>query len=164
MRLLDLAEHVGEVVSIDYLLDHVWNRVAVTSDSVYQAVISLRRILGDDPKQLTYVATVPRFGYRMVATVAPWEDPTIVAPDLQVSRDTEHLTSMAIHTARFAAHRRTGSLLAACATLCLGLGISTWLFLFMASSVSPSTQDQPLSFLCRRNPWRCCRFETLLRE
>jgi TolB-like protein/DNA-binding winged helix-turn-helix (wHTH) protein len=128
--LLCLAEHVGEVVSIDYLLDHIWNGVTVTSDSVYQAVTSLRRILGDDPKQPTYIATVPRFGYRMVATVAPWEDPTIVAPDLQVSRDTEHLTSMAIHTARFAAHRRTGSLLAACATLCLGLGISTWLFLF----------------------------------
>jgi transcriptional activator of cad operon len=78
--LLCLAEHVGEVVNIDYLLDHVWNGVSVTSDSVYQAVTSLRRILGDDPKLPTYIATVPRHGYRMVATVAPWEDPTIVAP------------------------------------------------------------------------------------
>src|SRR6202021_256084 len=40
----------------------------------YQAVTSLRRVLGDDPKQPTYIATVPRLGYRMVATVSPWAD------------------------------------------------------------------------------------------
>jgi TolB-like protein len=39
---------------------------------VYQAVASLRRVLGDDPKQPAYIATVPRLGYRMVATVGPW--------------------------------------------------------------------------------------------
>jgi len=73
MRLLVcLAEHAGEVVSIDDLLDQVWSGVIVTPDSVYQAVTSLRRVLGDDPKQPTYIATVPRLGYRMVATVGPW--------------------------------------------------------------------------------------------
>jgi len=72
--LLCLAEHVGEVVSIDDLLNHVWSGVAVAPDSVYQAVASLRRLLGDDPKQPTYIETVPRLGYRMVATVSPWAD------------------------------------------------------------------------------------------
>jgi transcriptional activator of cad operon len=72
--LLCLAEHAGEVVSIDDLLNQVWSDVTVTQDSVYQAVASLRRLLGDDPKQPTYIATVPRLGYRMVATVAPWVD------------------------------------------------------------------------------------------
>jgi TolB-like protein/DNA-binding winged helix-turn-helix (wHTH) protein len=75
MRLLVcLAEHPGEVVSIDQLLDQVWAGVAVSPDSVYQAVASLRRVLGDDPKRPGYIATVPRLGYRMVATVAPWND------------------------------------------------------------------------------------------
>jgi transcriptional activator of cad operon len=75
MRLLVcLAEHAGEVVSIDDLLDEVWSDVTVAPDSVYQAVTSLRRLLGDDPKQPTYIATVPRLGYRMVATVSPWTD------------------------------------------------------------------------------------------
>lgn len=75
MRLLVcLAEHAGEVVSIEELLDKVWPGVAVSSDSVYQAVASLRRLLGDDPKQPTYIATVPRLGYRMLATVGPWTD------------------------------------------------------------------------------------------
>jgi TolB-like protein len=75
MRLLVcLAEHAGEVVSIDELLTQVWSDVTVSPDSVYQAVTSLRRLLGDDPKQPSYIATVPRLGYRMVAKVGPWTD------------------------------------------------------------------------------------------
>jgi transcriptional activator of cad operon len=69
--LLCLAGRSGEVVSIDDLLNQVWPDVTVAPDSVYQAVASLRRLLGDDPKQPTYIATVPRLGYRMVATVTP---------------------------------------------------------------------------------------------
>jgi len=76
--LLCLAERPGEVVSIDDLLSQVWSDVTVSPDSVYQAVTSLRRLLGDDPKQPTYIATVPRLGYRMVATVRPWVDQAIV--------------------------------------------------------------------------------------
>jgi transcriptional activator of cad operon len=67
--LLCLAEHAGEVVSIDDLLGEVWSGVVVTPDSVYQAVTALRRVLGDDPKQPAYIATVPRLGYRMIAPV-----------------------------------------------------------------------------------------------
>jgi transcriptional activator of cad operon len=70
--LLCLAEHAGEVVSIEELLSEVWAGVIVTPDSVYQAVASLRRLLGDDPRRPVYIATVPRLGYRMVATVGPW--------------------------------------------------------------------------------------------
>jgi transcriptional activator of cad operon len=73
--LLCLAEHAGEVVSIDDLLNQVWQGVIVTPDSVYQAVTSLRRLLGDDPKQPVYIATVPRRGYRMVAAVGPGDQP-----------------------------------------------------------------------------------------
>src|ERR1700733_4693592 len=75
--LLCLAEHAGQVVSIDDLLERVWTGVIVTPDSVYQAITSLRRLLGDDPKQPIYIATVPRLGYRMVANVSPWVDPPL---------------------------------------------------------------------------------------
>jgi transcriptional activator of cad operon len=75
--LLCLAEHPSEVVSIDDLLSRVWTGVNVSPDSVYQAVTSLRRILGDDPKQPRYIATVPRLGYRMVAPVSPWSEATV---------------------------------------------------------------------------------------
>jgi transcriptional activator of cad operon len=90
MRLLVcLAEHAGEVVSIDELLNQVWSEVSVTPDSVYQAVASLRRVLGDDPKQPTYIATVPRLGYRMVATVGPWVEPSVAEPGAPEAADTE---------------------------------------------------------------------------
>src|SRR5580765_5525195 len=71
LLLLCLAEHADEVVSIEELLSRAWSGVIVSPDSVYQAVASLRRQLGDDPKQPAYIATVPRLGYRMVAKVCP---------------------------------------------------------------------------------------------
>ncbi|UWZ82426.1 winged helix-turn-helix domain-containing protein [Occallatibacter riparius] len=67
--LLCLAEHAGEIVSSESLLNAAWGDVAVSQDSVYQAVASLRRLLGDDPKSPSYIETVPRLGYRLIAAV-----------------------------------------------------------------------------------------------
>ena len=78
--LLCLAANAGEVVSIDDLLNEVWPGVAVSPDSVYQAVASLRRLLGDDPREPSYIATVPRLGYRMVASVSAWQGATTGVP------------------------------------------------------------------------------------
>ena len=69
--LLCLAEHAGEVVSVNQLLDTVWKDLVVTQYSVYQAVAALRRALGDDPKNPTCIASVARRGYRLVAPVEP---------------------------------------------------------------------------------------------
>jgi TolB-like protein/DNA-binding winged helix-turn-helix (wHTH) protein len=75
LRLLQyLANRPGETVSIEELLDNVWSGVVVTQDSVYQAVTTLRRLLGDDARTPSYIATVPRLGYRLVAPVSPWTD------------------------------------------------------------------------------------------
>ena len=74
--LVCLADLAGEVVSIDALLDEVWAGVTVSQDSVYQAVASLRRQLGDEAKEPKYIETVPRLGYRMVAKVGPCEAET----------------------------------------------------------------------------------------
>lgn len=85
MRLLVcLAEHAGQVVSVDELLAEVWKDVIVGPDSVYQAVAGLRRVLGDDPKAPVYIANVMRRGYRLVAPVYPWTEPSVdpVAPPL----------------------------------------------------------------------------------
>jgi transcriptional activator of cad operon len=124
--LLCLAEHAGEVVSIDDLLNQVWAGVTVAPDSVYQAVASLRRLLGDDPKQPAYIETVPRLGYRMVATVSPWTDesepphPATNAPALGER-----------------GRPRAGFLLAAGAALCLALVVA---FLFHAKANAPQPQ------------------------
>ena len=67
--LLCLAGQAGEVLSMETLLAQVWQGVVVTPDSVYQAITALRRQLGDDPKNPSYIATVPRRGYRLLAKV-----------------------------------------------------------------------------------------------
>src|SRR5690242_17527301 len=74
LLLAHLAERPGEVISIDELLKNVWSGVAVSPDSVYQAIASLRRHLRDDPKQPVFIETVPRLGYRMVAPVTRIEE------------------------------------------------------------------------------------------
>lgn len=121
MRLLVcLADRAGDVVSIDELLDHVWSGVTVSPDSVYQAVASLRRLLGDDPRQPTYIATVPRQGYRMVAPVSPWQDPPVTPTPAPAS--TEVLAP--------ALRRLNGVALGAgivCAALLLALLVRGWI-------------------------------------
>jgi transcriptional activator of cad operon len=92
MRLLIcLANSAGSVVSVDRLLSEVWSGVVVGSASVYQAVSQLRKILGDVDPNPTYITTVPRKGYRLIASVRPIEppsqsvtttEPTVVMPDV----------------------------------------------------------------------------------
>jgi transcriptional activator of cad operon len=86
MRLLVcLAEHAGQVLSVEQLLDLVWKDVVVSTDSVYQAVASLRRILGDDPREPKYIANVVRRGYRLIAVVLP-STSTVSSPLQAISR------------------------------------------------------------------------------
>jgi transcriptional activator of cad operon len=130
--LLCLAEHAGEVVSSEDLLNHVWSGVFVNQDSVYQAVASLRRLLGDDPKQPAYIETVPRLGYRLVATVSPWTDPSISQTGSSRASDSEHSAPAVPDTPTIAAPhvpKKSGPRLgaafmwAAGAALCLALTV-----------------------------------------
>ena len=98
--LLCLAEHAGEIVSIDDLLDHAWTDVTVAPDSVYQAVASLRRLLGDDPKQPAYIETVPRLGYRMVAAVSPWTDQSVSRTGIHINAQTVARTNAQADSSR----------------------------------------------------------------
>jgi transcriptional activator of cad operon len=160
--LLCLAEHAGEVVSIDDLLDQVWSDVTVAPDSVYQAVTSLRRLLGDDPKQPSYIATVPRLGYRMVATVGPWTDRSVsqtgthanVQSGAQTNAQTgssrasdgEHPAPTTADASLHGPRLRVGLMWAAGAALCLALVVAFLLHNKAANnnhSASPAIVPQP---------------------
>src|SRR5581483_2760661 len=71
--LLLLAQSQGAVVSTDRILGEVWGGVVVGPASVYQAISQLRRLLRDTDPTPSYIATVPRKGYRLVAPVSPIE-------------------------------------------------------------------------------------------
>jgi DNA-binding winged helix-turn-helix (wHTH) protein len=67
--LLALLSRRGSVVSKDALIEAVWQDVAVTDNSLEQAVSALRRALGAAPDGSPYIQTVPRQGYRFAGTV-----------------------------------------------------------------------------------------------
>jgi len=125
--LLCLAGHAGEVVSIDDLLNQVWSGVTVTPDSVYQAVATLRRQLGDDSKQPAYIATVPRLGYRMVATVSPWTDQSIRQTGSSEASDSGYPAAAITGTQAPVPRFKAGFKLAAGSALCTGL-VAAFLF------------------------------------
>ena len=129
--LLCLAARAGEVVSIDELLSQVWAGVIVTPDSVYQAVTSLRRQLGDDPKRPAYIATVPRLGYRMVASVSPWIEP-IPTDSIPVPKDAE-VAPVSIKTATPIPRRRSGAALRASTLLILVLALVSLISIKLAT-------------------------------
>ena len=145
--LLCLAERAGEVVSIDDLLNHVWSGVNVSQDSVYQAVASLRRLFGDDARQPTYIATVPRLGYRLVARVALSTDPSFTqtsSPDRQSEESGTSAPDAPMPVVRRASSRWIG------AAACLALGIASLAYLFHGQSAkgrpasATITLQQPL--------------------
>lgn len=62
-----LVTRPGQVVSKDALVEAAWRDVAVTDNSLEQAISSLRRALGEHGPAL--IQTVPRQGYRFTADV-----------------------------------------------------------------------------------------------
>ncbi|HSC63523.1 MAG TPA: winged helix-turn-helix domain-containing protein, partial [Caldimonas sp.] len=67
--LLLFVEHAGELLDKDALMRALWPGVVVDENSLSQVVSSLRRALADDPTARRYIQTVPRRGFRFVATV-----------------------------------------------------------------------------------------------
>src|ERR1700723_3157723 len=78
--LLLLAQSPGAVISVDRMLTEIWPGVIVGPASVYQAISQLRRALADTDPEPTYIATVPRKGYRLIAPVRPVTASTTALP------------------------------------------------------------------------------------
>ena len=75
--LLLLARRAGQVVSREDLLSTIWPGVIVGDDTLTQAVIKLRKALGDDARSPSYIETISKRGYRLIAPVVA---PSITPP------------------------------------------------------------------------------------
>lgn len=64
-----LVARAGAIVPKDDLVSAAWDDVAVSDNSLEQAVSSLRKALGPRADGLPYIETVPRLGYRFAADV-----------------------------------------------------------------------------------------------
>src|SRR5262249_32425260 len=79
--LVHLAEHPGELVTKQALLDTIWGDVAVTEDVVRMSIGELRAVFGDARSAPRFIETVPRRGYRFVATLGEATGSAIPAGD-----------------------------------------------------------------------------------
>ncbi len=66
---VELVRRAPGVVRRQELLDTVWAHELVNDEALTQRVMLLRRALGDDPKEPRFIASAPRWGYRLVAPV-----------------------------------------------------------------------------------------------
>ncbi len=65
-----LADAKGELLERDVIIARVWNRALVTDEPLTTCIAELRRVLGDEASEPRYIQTVPKRGYRLVATLA----------------------------------------------------------------------------------------------
>ena len=68
--LICLAQKPGQVVSREDLEETVWADRVVTQDSLSTAINKLRKALDDDSRNPSYIETVSKRGYRLIAPVS----------------------------------------------------------------------------------------------
>jgi pimeloyl-ACP methyl ester carboxylesterase/DNA-binding winged helix-turn-helix (wHTH) protein/class 3 adenylate cyclase len=73
--LLLLVENGGRVLSKERMLKEIWEDSFVEENNLAQNISYLRRILGET-KDVKFIETVPKFGYRFIAPVRLVEDTT----------------------------------------------------------------------------------------
>lgn len=67
--LCELAARPGVVVTRQELEERVWSGSVVGYDALSNAVIKLRRALGDQARSPTFIETISKSGYRLIAPV-----------------------------------------------------------------------------------------------
>lgn len=84
-----LADNAGEVVSHTELLTHFWPGTFSSDHAVHKAIAELRGALGDDAHQPSYIRTIPKRGYSLIAQITTEQSlegsttgPGITAPTL----------------------------------------------------------------------------------
>ena len=81
-----LADHPGEVVSKERLLDDVWGSQAVSESALTRTVTELRQVLGDSVEAPQLLETIPKRGYRLIGAVEPVPGTAVAAPPASKGR------------------------------------------------------------------------------
>jgi TolB-like protein/DNA-binding winged helix-turn-helix (wHTH) protein/Flp pilus assembly protein TadD len=69
--LVSLASQPGEAIPKDQLLKTVWPDTFVTDDVLVGSISELRRVFEDDAREPRFIQTIPKRGYRLIASVEP---------------------------------------------------------------------------------------------
>ncbi len=129
-----LAAQPGEVVSKDELMETVWADTHVTDDVLTGCISALRRAFEDNPRTPSFIQTIPKSGYRLIAAVMPLNG-NGVGPALQATPSRKFMPAMVL-----------------VALVLLGVGVGAWVLRsakaidsvailpFSNSSLDPNTE------------------------
>lgn len=80
-----LAESAGQLVDKESLINKLWPGQVVTDDALTRVVSRLRKLLEDDPKAPEIIETIPKRGYRLIASEVKWIHDTSPGENLELS-------------------------------------------------------------------------------
>lgn len=69
-----LVDNPGRLITHDELLEALWPETYVQPQVLRTYMLELRKVLGDDPGQPRFIQTLPKRGYRFIATVTEAAD------------------------------------------------------------------------------------------
>jgi len=64
-----LCQHQGEVLAADDIINHCWNSIAIGDNPLHKVITQLRKALGDQASNPSYIETIRKRGYRTLAKV-----------------------------------------------------------------------------------------------
>jgi TolB-like protein/DNA-binding winged helix-turn-helix (wHTH) protein/Flp pilus assembly protein TadD len=132
--LVYLASHPGEVITREELERNVWHGAVVGYDAVTNTIIKLRKALQDSARQPHYIATIPKKGYQLIASVTCSDDDNSPATVLRTSN--EPVASAAQEQPAWYTHKKGMGITTLAAILVFGL---VWLWPESPTQSKPAT-------------------------
>lgn len=121
--LVCLIERHGQLVTKQDLFDKVWANTAVTDHALTRVIAQLRRALGDEARESTFIETVPTRGYRWIRPLAPLVSGT---PGVPLAADAAISSPGAAGVAGTAPSRRFTTLMVVLISLVVALAATAW--------------------------------------
>jgi TolB-like protein/DNA-binding winged helix-turn-helix (wHTH) protein len=85
--LVYFASHPGQVITREELERDVWHGALVGYDAVTNTVIKLRKALQDKARQPRFIATIPKKGYQLIASITYPENEDTSEPIIDVASE-----------------------------------------------------------------------------
>ena len=161
MQVLEvLAETPSEVVTRETLVARVWPDVFVSEDVLHRAIRELRRIFGDDTNNPTYVETIRKRGYRLIAPVRTVETETPAPAPTPTLAPAPRFSSVFIAAASIALAAALGAVVYALASRPAETDPAPAAVRFVALTSGPANETDPalspdgarLAFAMRPDP------------
>ncbi|MFT4730717.1 MAG: DNA-binding winged helix-turn-helix (wHTH) protein, partial [Granulosicoccus sp.] len=73
--LVELLSNAPDIVPSQVLRNRVWGKIVVDETTIHRRINQIRTALGDNARKPRYIATVPKRGYRVVASVREVTNP-----------------------------------------------------------------------------------------